>query len=267
MSDAGRKIMTSRLATALWKARTEGGVVAVEDSERPADEATAYAIQDEITALFDAEPVGWKLGATNDKTLKLLGVERPFVGRLLSMHFHAMGDPLIVFPEHGPSLETEFLVSLAADLPPRGEPYSDEEVAGAVEYICPAFEVVGCRVEGGLPGAGGLLLIADGAVNMAVVQGEPAPDWRSADLSDHPLRVEINGTEVAAGSSNLLLWGNPYGAVAYLAGHPQVAGRGLRKGDRIMTGTCGGLLPLAPGDEGYADFGVLGSVSLKVAGG
>jgi 2-keto-4-pentenoate hydratase len=32
-----------------------------------------------------------------------------------------------------------------------------------------------------------------------------------------------------------------------------------------MTGTCGGLLPLKRGDEAHADFGVLGTVALKVA--
>lgn len=257
--------MSSHLATALWKARTEGGVVSVDDAERPRDEAAAYAIQDEVAALFEAEQVGWKLGATNEKTLVLLGVERPFVGPLLSPHFHPMNEPLAVFPEHGPALETEFLVALGADLPPRDALYTDEEVAGAVEYVCPAFEVVGCRITEGLPKAGGLCLIADGAVNVAVIQGEPRAGWRDADLTNHPLRVEVNGAEAASGSSNLLLWGNPYGAVAYLAGHPQVRERGLRRGDRIMTGTCGGLLPLASGDEARAEFGVLGTVHLTVA--
>jgi 2-keto-4-pentenoate hydratase len=39
----------------------------------------------------------------------------------------------------------------------------------------------------------------------------------------------------------------------------------LRAGDRIMTGTCGGVLPLKSGDQASADFGVLGTVRLKVA--
>lgn len=256
--------MTSRLASALWGARTGGGRVAVQDTERPADEAGAYAVQAEVSALFDSEQVGWKLGATNQKTLDLLGFVRPFAGPLLSMHFHDPVGPLDVFPEHGPSLETEFLVVLGADLPTRESPYSDTEVAEAVEYVCPAFEIVGCRVEDGFAAAG-LLLIADGAANVAVIEGQPTSGWRSADLSDHPLRVEINGAEAATGSSNLLMWGNPFGAVAYLAGHPLVAGRGLRKGERIMTGTCGGLLPIASGDRARADFGALGRVAVEIA--
>ncbi len=256
--------MSSHLATALWKARREGGVIAVDDAQRPGNDAEAYALQDQVTALFGSELVGWKLGATNAKALKLLGFEHPFVGPLLATHFHDRNDELAVYPEHGPSLETEFLVVLASDLPPRRDPYSDEEVMAAVDTVCPSFEVVGCRVEGGLTSAGSLL-IADGAANVAVVAGQPVADWRKADLSDQSLTVTVNGTEVAAGSSNLLMWGNPFGAVSHLASHPQVAGRGLCAGDRIMTGTCGGLLPLKSGDQASADFGVLGSVRLKVA--
>ena len=256
--------MSSHLAEALWKARTEGGTVPVLDEQRPASADDAYAIQGQVTALFDAETVGWKLGATNQKTLDLLGFERPFVGPLLSVHFHDPNGELAIYPEHGPALETEFLVVLAADLPARDAPYSDEEVMAAVDFVCPAFEIVGCRADIGFAAAG-LLLIADGAANVAVIPGAPTANWREADLSDQPLRVEINGVEVASGSSNLLMWGNPYGAVAYLASHPQVIVRGLRAGDRIMTGTCGGLLPLDAGDEACADFGVLGTVRLKVA--
>lgn len=256
--------MTSRVAMALWKARTKGGLVAVDASERPANAGVAYAMQQEVAGLFDDDTVGWKLGATNQKALDLLGFEQPFVGPLLSKHFHSMGDAVAVYPEHGPGLETEFLVALASDLPPRDAPYTHDEVSAAVDYVCPAFEIIGCRVEDGFSKAG-LLLIVDGAANLAVIQGEPASDWRSANLSDHPLRVEVNGVEVATGSSNLLMWGNPFGAVAYLAGHARVAKRGLRAGDRIMTGTCGGLLPIGAGDEARADFGALGTVQTRVA--
>jgi 2-keto-4-pentenoate hydratase len=255
--------MSSHLAKALWRARTEGGAVPVDDAQRPANADDAYAIQEELTALFDGEMVGWKLGATNQKTLDLLGFERPFVGPLLSTHFHDQNGELAIYPEHGPALETEFLVALSADLPARDAPYSDEEVMAAVDFVCPAFEIVGCRADIGFAAAG-LLLIADGAANVAVIPGAPTANWRQADLSDHPLRVELNGVEVATGSSNLLMWGNPFGAVSYLASHPQVAARGLCAGDRIMTGTCGGLIPVKGGDEARADFGVLGSVRVKL---
>jgi 2-keto-4-pentenoate hydratase len=251
------------LAIALHKARTAGGVVNMSEYAPPANHEEAYLLQSDVAALFESETIGWKLGATNPRTLELLGFDAPFIGPLLAAHWYSNGAGVSIHPEHSPSLETEFLVKLDSDLPGREEAYTLDEVTAATEFVCPAFEVVGCRVEGGF-GAAGLTLIPDGAANVAVVQGDVADDWRNADLSNHPLRVEINGVEAATGSSSLLLWGNPLGAVAWLASHPNIRDRGLRRGDFIMTGTCGGLIPLDPGDRAEADLGVLGKVRLTV---
>ena len=70
----------------------------------------------------------------------------------------------------------------------------------------------------------------------------------------------MNGTETASGSSSDLVFGDPMGAVAWLANHPVVAGRGLRRGEIIMTGTCTGLTLIKPGDTAIADYGDLGQV-------
>ena len=254
--------MTS-LASALHRARAVGGLVNASEYATPANHEEAYIVQSQVADLFESQIVGWKLGATNVNTLELLGFEEPFVGPLLAAHWYANGAEVTVHPEHSPSLETEFLVRLGTDLPSREEAYGLDEVVAAIEYVCPAFEVVGCRVEGGF-GAAGIMLIPDGAANLAVVHGEVVADWRKADLSGQSLRVEVDAVEAATGSSDLLLWGNPIGAVAWLAGHPALGDRGLRRGDFIMTGTCGGLIPLAPGARAEADFGVLGTVRLTV---
>jgi len=253
----------SDLANALQRARAYGGLVNMSEHVRPANHPEAYSLQSRVTALFESETIGWKLGATNVNTLKLLGFEEPFIGPLLAAHWYSNGAEVEVHPEHSPSLETEFLVKLGTDLPTRKETYTHDEVTAAIEYVCPAFEIVGCRVEGGFSAAG-LMLIADGAANLAVVQGEVVKDWRKADLSGHALRVEIDGVEAATGSSDLLLWGNPLGAITFLAGHSSLRDRGLRRGDYIMTGTCGGLIPLQPGTRAEADFGVLGKVKLTI---
>ena len=49
-------------------------------------------------------------------------------------------------------------------------------MAGAVDFLAPAFEIIGCRFEGGRAGQG-LLAIADGGGNAAIVR-EPVRDWR-----------------------------------------------------------------------------------------
>jgi len=252
------------LAEALWKARASGEAVAVEAAQAPASAAAAYAIQAAMIELAGLPQVGWKLGATTRVALDLLALDEAFAGPLFAPHCHESGARITLQPGHGPGLETEFLVGLGADLPPRAAPYAAEEVAAAVAFVAPAFEVIGCRFAGGLAG-NGLLVIADGGGNAAIVQGEPVRDWRRFDLGAHGVRLSLNGAEAAAGSSSALIFGDPIRAVAWFASQPLLAGRGLRRGEIVMTGTCTGLLPLNPGDEAVADFGELGEVRATFA--
>jgi 2-keto-4-pentenoate hydratase len=132
-------------------------------------------------------------------------------------------------------------------------------VAAAIGYVAPAFELVGFRFAGELQGSG-LLVIADASGTAGIVQGEPVHDWRRIDLARQPVRLEVDGAEVAAGTASVLLWGDPLGALAWLASHPLLKDRGLKAGEIVMTGTCTGITPLQPGNEVVADFGDLGEV-------
>jgi 2-keto-4-pentenoate hydratase len=203
--------------------------------------------------------VGWKIGATTAATQALLAVDEPLIGPLFAPHVHQSGAEVKLEAAHRPGLESEFLVALAADLPPRARPYERDEAAAAVDFLAPAFEIIGCRFEGGLVGKG-VLVIADGGANAAIVRGEPVREWRRFDLGDRPVRLSLNGDEVASGSSSDLVFGDPVGAIAWLANQPALAGRGLKRGDLVMTGTCTGLTQIQAGDRAEADFGELGRV-------
>jgi 2-keto-4-pentenoate hydratase len=247
------------LAEALWQARTTGEVITVEASQAPAGAAAAYRIQAAMIELAGLPQVGWKLGATTRAALDLLALDQAFAGPLFAPHCHGNGAEIVLRSAHRPGLETEFLVGLGADLPARAEPYGADEVAAAVAFVAPAFEVIGCRFAGGLAG-NGLLVIADGGGNAAIVQGEPVRDWRRFDLGRHALRLCVNGADAASGSSSALIFGDPIGAVAWFASQPLLAGRGLKRGEIVMTGTCTGLTPIKAGDAAVGDFGALGQV-------
>jgi 2-keto-4-pentenoate hydratase len=191
--------------------------------------------------------------------LELLGVEEPFVGPLLERYRYASGAEVPLPMAHAPALETEIMVCLGADLPPRKMAWGRDQVAQAVAAVSPSFEIVGARVPEGL-GCGGIMLIADAGANVAFVQGTPVKSWEQHDLGDVTLRVSINGKETATGNSGVLLWRDPIEAVVWLANHRLLADRGLRTGDMIMTGTCAGIVAIQPGDEAVADFGELGEV-------
>lgn len=251
--------MAGTLAEDLWSARLNGDVIAVTLAQQPTTSAAAYEVQAAMIRLAGLTQIGWKIGATTAATQALLGVDEPLLGPLFAPHCQPDCAEVALCAAHRPGLESEFLVCLAADLPPRPHPYDQDEVSAAVGYVAPAFEIIGCRFAGGLAGQG-LLAIADGGANAAVVQGEPARDWRRFDLDRHPVRLRLNGIEVASGSSSDLVFGGPIAAVAWLANHALLAGRGLKGGEIVMTGTCTGLTFIKPGDEAVADYGEFGQV-------
>jgi 2-keto-4-pentenoate hydratase len=253
--------MTS-LAKALCSARASAGVIAVEPAQRPTSVAAAYGIQAEAIARSGLEQVGWKIGAAAQAAIDMLALDGPFLAPVLAPHCLPDGAEVAIVPGQNPGLETEFLVGLGADLPARDKPWQRDEVAAAVAFVAPSFEIVACRFEGGFKG-NGLLAIADGGGNAAIVQGAPVRDWQRFDLAAHGLSLSINGAKAASGSGSALIFGDPIAAVVWLANQPQLAGRGLRSGDFVMTGTCTGLAALKAGDRVAADFGALGKVQAR----
>jgi 2-keto-4-pentenoate hydratase len=252
--------MTTSLAERLWTARVDGAVITVADA--PATAAAAYGVQAAILAHAGLQRIGWKIGASTKVAMELMAIGKPFIGPLFAPHFHDSGATVPLVAAQKPGLETEFLLGLGADLPPRAKPYEPEEVAAAIAFVAPAFEIVGARFQGGLAG-NGLLAIADCAANVGVVRGEPVHDWRRFDLGSHQLRLSVDGAEVASGSGSALVFGGPVEAVTWLANNPILAEYGLKEGEVVMTGTCTGLTPLRSGQRAEADFGELGRVSVS----
>ncbi len=249
--------MTGSAAEGLWRARLEHTSVPRDFDGYPTSEDEGYAIQAAITAASGLDVIGWKIGATTAPLLAVIGVDQPFAGPLFAEFTRDNGAEFPIHPRQG--LETEFTLRLKADLAHRTEPYGRDEVEAAIAAIIPSFEIIGFRFEGEPAGAG-FRLIADGGANVGTVLGPEITEWDADALSGHQTSLTLNGEHVATGQPADLLWDHLFDAVGWLADQPVTAGRGLLAGDIIMTGTCTGMTPLAPGDEAIADFGTMGEV-------
>ncbi|MEQ8247056.1 MAG: fumarylacetoacetate hydrolase family protein [Alphaproteobacteria bacterium] len=240
-----------------------GHTLAAADIGGIADQVAAYTVQDAITALSGARPIGWKLGATSAASQAALGLDGPFYGPLLAPFCVANGATVAGASAFGPGAEGEFALTLGTDLPPRAVPYSEAEVADAVASVSPALEIAGTRLAGGLIGADPRHLIADGAANIAFLHGDPDGAWRARDLARHSVTVFVNGEEKASGTGAQAL-GGPLTALTWFANTLSQQGRGLVAGEIVTTGTCTGFFPLKSGDVVRADFGALGTVSATI---
>lgn len=249
------------LAKRLWEARHSGGVVHVDDIIPPKSGEDAYAIQLEIAALCGQPSRGYKIGSTSVEAQRLLGTTEPGWGLLLAPYVHESPARIAIEPAHAPAVEGEFAFRLGRDLPPRTAPYTIDEVANAVAAVAGAIEVVGTRFSGGLTGKGRLLLTADCSANIAFVSGPWRHDPASMDLKKHPAAMTINGALQGTGTGERAL-GDPLNVLLWLANRQSTAGRGLKSGEIVSTGTCTGLDPVLPGDCVQADFGDLGTVEI-----
>jgi 2-keto-4-pentenoate hydratase len=249
------------LARRLWQARRSGGVVDLDDVRPPRSGQEAYAIQHEIAALCGEPARGFKVGSTSLEAQRLLGTDQPGSGLLLAPYVYESPARISIEPAHTPAVEGEFAFKLGRDLPPRVAPYRIDEVAGAVAAVAGAIEVVGTRLSGGLAGKGRLLVTADCGANIAFVAGPWRHDVRPLDLKIHPVAMTINGALRGTSTGERAL-GDPMNVLLWLANQQSTAGRGLKSGEIVSTGTCTGLDPVAPGDRVLADFADLGTVEI-----
>lgn len=254
MTDAG-------LAQQIWEARTAGRQLPRGAVAQIAGEAEAYALQAAAAEAAGLTRIGWKVAATSDAAVELLDVSGPSIGPVFAELTHASPAEVAVFAAQDPAVECEFAFRLADDLPADAAPYGRERVAAAVGAVLPAVEVVASRFEGGFRGVGDALTIADFCFNHGWVHGDPIADWQAHDLTLAAIRLEQNGETVADGvGANVL--GDPMTALVFAADKAAEIGRPLVAGDVVSTGTCTGVVPVAPGDRIVADFGPLGRVEI-----
>lgn len=222
---------------------------------RPADEAEAYAIQDEV-ARRAGPVVAWKVGARTPDS-------EPFRAPInaATLFWDTQRLPASLFQLIG--MEAEIAYRFARDLPPRATPYGREEVLDAVASVHPVFEIVDTRFTG-YGSTDPLSHMADQMNHGALVVGPAIADWRSLDPVNERVVLEVNGkTEVDAVGANSA--GDPVRLLVWMANTGAVSMGGLHAGDVVTTGSCTGTVWVKPGSRSVARYGTMGTIELTVA--
>ena len=250
------------LATQVWSAFTGGGTVTPAAADGIDSMEKAYGVHPEIEALAGIPRAGWKVGMTN-KAILINDTDEPATAPMFVPFCFESPAEVPIFPEHGANVECEFAFRFARGLPSRSEPYGYEEVLDAVDVLITAIEIVGCRFEGGFGALGMIQTVADLVAHIGFVSGPETANWKQLDLLSHPVSLAKNGKVEAEGAGANVLDG-PLSVLEWTANHLSRLGLAISAGEVITTGTCTGLIPVAPGDEVVADFGSLGRVDLRL---
>jgi 2-oxopent-4-enoate hydratase len=202
---------------------------------------------------------GMKVGLTAKAMQKMLGVDQPDFGHLFASMRIADGDECLLDELIQPRVEAEIGIILAKPL--RGGGLTDLDVLAATEALVPMLEIVDSRILNWKITF--VDTVADNGSSARFVVGKKRTAPLGIDTRTVGVVFEKNGELVGTGAGAAVLGANPFRAVAWLANTLAAEGLELNAGDVIMPGALCAMVPVARGDVASANFGVLGTVSVR----
>ncbi|EKN62628.1 4-oxalocrotonate decarboxylase [Neobacillus bataviensis LMG 21833] len=221
----------------------------------------AYELQDGLLArkLVEAgtKTVGVKLGLTSKAKQVMMGVNEAIYGYLhndmLAFEWEAIRYSELIHPK----VEPEIAFLLGKDL--QGENITEEDVLDATQYVAPALEVIDSRYKDFRFTL--VDVVADNCSSAKFVVGSKWISPSTLDLGNVGMVMSKNGEVAQTGSSAAVL-GHPATAIAWAVNELGARGKGLKKGDIILSGAITEAIAFKPGDSVIANFEGLGSVSM-----
>lgn len=247
------------LADRLYDAETSGQACKpVRDEIGVTDLDTAYAIQQlnvDRALAAGRRLVGRKIGLTSVAVQKQLGVDQPDFGALFSDMVVPDGELISASAVMQPKVEAEIALVLGKDLDVANPTIVD--LIGATDYLLPAIEIVGSRVENWDIKITDT--IADNASCGLIVLGDSPAKLSDVDMRLCGMVMDKNGEPASLGAGKACL-GSPMNAALWLAKKMVEMGTPLKAGDLVMTGALGPMVPVAAGDNFEARISGVGSV-------
>jgi 2-keto-4-pentenoate hydratase len=221
---------------------------------RPADCDAALAIQRRVAELV-GEPIGgWKAGPALGGKVNLAPISAATIYKT---------SPCPVFTE-GPTMgiEPEVAFLLGRDLPPRVEPYSENDVRAAIAESRLVLELLRGRYAD-LPAVSFEEKLADSLTNQGLFVGPVVVDCLGRKLDGVPITVaEAGRTRVA--HEGIHPAGHPLRPLIWLANYLASRGEGLVAGQIVTTGSYCGVLELPLAVPLNIEFGGLGVLSVEL---
>ncbi|MDC1312345.1 fumarylacetoacetate hydrolase family protein, partial [Burkholderiales bacterium] len=202
--------------------------------------------------------VGKKIGITSKTVMKMLGVNQPDFGHLMSgMEFkESQNLPFKRFCQ--PKGEGEIAFLLKKNL--SGPGITRDHVIKATECVMPAFEIVDSRINDWDIKIQDT--VADNASAGAFVIGSGRQNLNSIDLATCGMVLKKNGEIIGTGAGAATL-DHPLNAVAWLANMLGSLGMSLKAGEIILSGSLSIMFPIESGDTLEMEIGGIGKTTCR----
>ncbi|WP_277555629.1 2-keto-4-pentenoate hydratase [Halobaculum limi] len=217
--------------------------------------AAGYRVQERLVERLQTTrgaPVGYKIGFTNDRVRRDLGVDEPGYGRLLADTVSSSPTAVSADRFVDVRVEPELAFRLGSDLSAGS---TRRDAREAVSAVVPAIELVDSRTGWTFDAA---LAVADNSLDAGLVVGDDV-DPAGIALADESVTLRIEGSPVDSGVGADVL-GHPLAALTWLA--DEVGG--LAAGTLVTTGSLTEPVAVEAGESVVAAFASLGTVELRI---
>jgi len=235
--------------------RTRRWLAALPEDCRPVDMTDAYAIQRLVFANLGGVAAAWKVGAGAPDAM-------PACAAIAESTLCGDGAVLPADMFNMVGAEAEIGYRLGRDLPPRGEPYSLEEVKAAVASVHPVIEISDTRfvawASQNRPSH-----VADQLNHGALAVGPTSAQLTDIDPLQQRAIMNVNG-EVRANTTGGNPAGDPLRLLLWLANDGAHSMGGLGAGCVVTTGSLTGVIFATPPVNLRADLPGLGTVRMSI---
>jgi len=230
------------------------GIATVED---------AYAIariNTDLKLKAGVKVTGKKIGLTSKVVQQQLGVDQPDMGVLFQDMEHLNGDEIDTASLIQPKVEAEIAFVLGQDIDDPNPSWS--EFLLSIEYVVTAIEIVDSVIKDWAITI--YDTVADNASSALYVLGDQPVGLGALSLSETAMQMHINGqlVSVGAGASSL---GHPLRSAYWLARTMAANNQPLRRGEVILSGSLGPMIPARKGDIVDVSISGLGRVGCRFA--
>ncbi|MDN3018287.1 fumarylacetoacetate hydrolase family protein [Paenibacillus sp. BSR1-1] len=219
----------------------------------------AYLIQEKLIQRREndgARRIGLKLGLTSKAKQEMMGVHEAIYGYLTDDMLALEWEPLDYNKFIHPKAEPEIAFMIAEDL--QGTNITAEDVLRVTKYVAPAIEIIDSRYlnfKFTLPD-----VVADNCSSSSFFIGSKWMSPKVLNLADIGMVMSKNG-QVSQTSSSAAVLGHPATSVAWAVNKLGEAGKGIKKGDIILSGAISEAISFEPKDSILVQFAELGSVT------
>ncbi len=221
----------------------------------------AYLIQEKLLQRKEhegARRIGLKLGLTSKAKQEMMGVHEAIYGYLTDDMLSLEWKPLEFSSLIHPKAEPEIAFLIGEDL--QGTNVTAADVLSVTQYVAPAIEVIDSRY---LNFKFTLVdVIADNCSSARFVIGSKWVSPASLDLAGIGMVMSKNGEVVTVGAGAAVL-GHPAASVAWAVNKLGAIGKGLKKGDIVLSGALSEAVAFERGDTMSVQFSDLGTVSFS----